>query len=209
MESVTTDPVAKATAREAGEAVSSGSFLDYTGGRPLSRIVYSAEEIAERVRAMGRAIAEAYDREADLLILGLLKGSFVFLGDLVRCIHRPLHIDFVVASSYGAGTTSSGEVDLLYNPSAPIRDRHVVIVEDIVDSGTTLNRLLEALHGRGPASVEVCALLHKHLAEDLVQEPRWVGFDAPPEFLVGYGLDHAEDFRHLPFIASLPAPSDD
>jgi len=92
----------------------------------------------------------------------------------------------------------------LYDPKAPMEGRHVLIVEDIVDSGTTLNRLCAALEKRSPASLEVCALLHKHVAENLEWEPRWVGFDAPNEFLVGYGLDHAEDFRHLPFIASLP-----
>jgi hypoxanthine phosphoribosyltransferase len=86
---------------------------------------------------------------------------------------------------------------------APIEGRHVLLVEDIVDSGNTINRLYEALEKRGPASLELCALLHKHLATDLTLEPLWTGFDAPPEFLVGYGLDHAEDFRHLPFVASL------
>lgn len=174
-----------------------------TGARRRARVVYSAEEIADRVAAMGQSITEAYPSGADLLILGLLKGSFVFLGDLVRRIQRPLHVDFLVASSYGAGTASSGEVQLLYDPAAPLRDRHVVLVEDIVDSGRTLNRMVPALEAREPASLECCALLHKHAAEELGLEPRWVGFDAPREFLVGYGLDHAEDFRHLPFIASL------
>lgn len=177
--------------------------LELTGGKPLSRIVYTSEDIARRVRAMGRAITEAYDPQDDLLILGLLKGSFIFVGDLVRQIRRPVHVDFVVASSYGAGTTTSGEVNLLYDPAAPMEGRHLVVVEDIVDSGNTVNRLVRALSTRAPASVEICALLHKHLAEHLELEPRWVGFDAPAEFLVGYGLDHAEDFRHLPFIASL------
>jgi hypoxanthine phosphoribosyltransferase len=133
----------------------------------------------------------------------LLKGSFIFLSDLVRHVDRALHVDFIVASSYGVGTTSSGEVKLLYDPTAPIEGRHIILVEDIVDSGNTINRLTRALESRRPASIELCALLHKHVAEDLVLEPRWVGFDAPSEFLVGYGLDHAEDFRHLPFVASI------
>lgn len=187
--------------REAAER----SFEAYSGGRELGRIVYSEKEIAERVADMGAEIAAAYDADADLLLLGLLKGSFVFLGDLVRCIARPLQVDFLVASSYGSGTTSSGDVKLLYNPTAPIAGRHIILVEDIVDSGTTLERLILDLEKRDPASLETCALLHKRIARNLGHEVRWVGFDAPNEFLVGYGLDHAEDFRHLPYIASLPA----
>jgi hypoxanthine phosphoribosyltransferase len=125
------------------------------------------------------------------------------MSDLVRHIDRQLHMDFIVASSYGAGTTSSGDVKLLYDPTAPIEGRHIILVEDIVDSGNTINRLARSLESRSPASVELCALLHKNIANDLALEPRWVGFDAPTEFLVGYGLDHAEDFRHLPFVASI------
>lgn len=185
------------------DAITDPEVLALTGGKPLSRIVYTAEEIAGRVDAMGRAITEAYPPEQDLLLLGLLKGSFVFLGDLVRRIGRPVQVDFLVASSYGSGTTSSGDVQLLYDPEAPLEGRHVVLVEDIVDSGNTVNRLVDALREREPGSLEICALLHKHLAEDLALEPRWVGFDAPNEFLIGYGLDYGEEFRHLPFIASL------
>ncbi|MCK5411942.1 MAG: hypoxanthine phosphoribosyltransferase [Gemmatimonadetes bacterium] len=169
----------------------------------MSRIVYSVEDIAARVRTLGDEITRAYEGEDDLLVLGLLKGSFIFLSDLVRCISRPVQVDFLVASSYGAGTTSSGQVELLYQPAAPLTGRNVILVEDIVDSGNTLNRMMEALDAHGLKSLEICALLHKHIAPHLAREARWVGFDAPPDFLVGYGLDHAEDFRHLPFIASL------
>ena len=151
---------------------------------------------------MGREITEAYGPEDDLLVLGLLKGSFILLADLVREIHAPLHVDFLVAASYGAGTVSSGDVRLLYDPEATLRGRAVVIVEDIIDSGKTLGRLLPLLEGRGPASLEVCALLHKRITS-LEREPRWVGFDAPEEFLVGYGLDYSENFRHLPYIGSI------
>lgn len=174
-----------------------------TGGRSIERIVYSAEDIAARVRSLGDEITRAYEGEDDLLVLGLLKGSFIFLSDLVRCISRPVQVDFLVASSYGAGTTSSGQVELLYQPAAPLTGRNVILVEDIVDSGNTLNRMMEALDAHGLKSLEICALLHKHIAAHLAREARWVGFDAPRDFLVGYGLDHAEDFRHLPFIASL------
>lgn len=178
-------------------------LLARTGGRELKRIVFSAAEIDRRVREMASEITRYYRPSADLLVLGLLKGSFIFLSDLVRHIDRALHVDFIVASSYGAGTTSSGDVKLLYDPTAPIAGRHVILVEDIVDSGNTINRLVKGLEARSPASIELCALLHKHVAPDLALEPRWTGFDAPPEFLVGYGLDHAEDFRHLPFVASI------
>ena len=178
-------------------------LLARTGGRELKSVVFSADAIAGRVREMGAEITQHYGPDADVLVLGLLKGSFIFLSDLVRHIDRPLHVDFIVASSYGAGTTTSGDVKLLYDPTAPIEGRHIILVEDIVDSGNTINRLARALEARSPASIELCAMLHKHIAEGLILEPRWVGFDAPTDFLVGYGLDHAEDFRHLPFVASI------
>jgi hypoxanthine phosphoribosyltransferase len=174
-----------------------------TGGRDLERIVFDEQSIARRVGEMAREIGAAYPEGEPLLVIGLLKGSFIFLADLVRQIPRPVLVDFLVAASYGSGTVSSGEVRLLYDPEASLTDRHVLLVEDIIDSGTTLNRLIPRLEARGPRSLELCALLHKHIARDLVKEPRWLGFDAPREFLVGYGLDHSEDFRNLPFIASL------
>jgi hypoxanthine phosphoribosyltransferase len=174
-----------------------------TGGQPLRRIVFSPERIAARVEEMGREIAAAYPADEELLVIGLLKGSFIFLADLVRQIERPLHVDFLVAASYGSNTVSSGSLRLVYDPEAHIGGRHVLLVEDIIDSGNTLNRLVPILRSRGPRSLELCALLHKRLAAPLTLEPRWVGFDAPPEFLVGYGLDHSENFRSLPFIASL------
>src|SRR5687768_4635760 len=174
-----------------------------TEGRDPKGVVYSTELIAARVRQLGREITGFYPPAEELLVLGLLKGSFIFLSDLVREITRPLQVDFLVASSYGAGTTTSGVVTLLYDPNAIFKDRHVILVEDIVDSGTTLNRLIPMLKEREPRSLEICTLLHKHVAANLVCEPRWVGFDAPHEFLIGYGLDHSEDYRNLPFIGSL------
>lgn len=172
------------------------------GSEPFRRVVYSAEVIAERVAELGEAITRHYDDDAGVLLLGLLKGSFIFMADLVRTIRLPLQVDFLVASSYGGGMESSGNVRLLYDPETDLAGRHVILVEDIVDSGTTLNRLIPLLETRKPRSLEICALLHKRLTT-LEREPRWVGFDAPREFLVGYGLDHAENLRHLPFIASL------
>ncbi len=171
-------------------------------GRELRRIVFTEQEIQARVAEMGQEISDAYRPDEEILVLGLLKGSFIFLADLVRKIQRPLQVDFLVASSYGSGKESSGRVHLLYDPEASLEGRNVILVEDIVDSGTTLARLLPLLEARRPRSLEVCALLHKRLAR-LDREPRWVGFDAPREFLVGYGLDYGENFRHLPFIGSL------
>ncbi len=176
--------------------------LKQTGGRRLDRVVFDEAAIGRRVAELGREVGAAYP-DGDLLVLGLLKGSFIFLSDLVRRINRPLQVDFLVAASYGTGTVSGGEVRMLYAPEARIEGRDLLLVEDIVESGRTLNRLVALLEASRPRSLEICALLHKHSAQDLVREPKFVGFDAPPAFLVGYGLDHAENFRHLPYIASL------
>jgi len=172
------------------------------GGQEIARVVYSAAEIQARVQELGAEISQTYSAADRLLVVGTLKGSFLFLADLVRFIDLPLHVDFLMASSYGVGKVSTGEVRLLYDPSAEMKGRSVLLVEDIVDTGATLSRLLPRLEARDPTSIEVCTLLHKHLVP-MDREPRWVGFDAPNEFLVGYGLDYAEDFRHLPYIASL------
>jgi hypoxanthine phosphoribosyltransferase len=171
-------------------------------GREVKRIVFSERQIADRVVELGREIGEAYP-DGDLLALGLLKGSFMFTADLVRQIPRPLQVDFIVAGSYGADTVSSGNVRLLYDPETNLEGKHVLLVEDIVDSGRTMQKLVELLALRRPRSLQICALLHKHIAEHLEHPVRFVGFDAPSEFLVGYGLDHAENFRHVPYIASL------
>jgi hypoxanthine phosphoribosyltransferase len=163
--------------------------LRRTGGKRIRSIVYDEATIARRVRELGREIGEAYP-EGDLLVLGLLKGSFIFLGDLVRQIERPLQVDFLVASSYGPEKVSSGVVRLLYDPETDVAGKHILLVEDIIDSGKTLRRLTALLGER-------------QLAPEPSPELRFVGFRAPPAFLVGYGLDHAENYRHLPFIADL------
>ena len=177
-------------------------LLRRTGGRDVKSVVFSEETIAERVRELGQDITAAYPG-GELLVLGLLKGSFIFLGDLVRQIERPLQIDFVVASSYGKSMISSGTVALLYDPETRLEGKHIVLVEDIVDSGNTLKRLITLLRGRAPRSLAICTLLDKETNHEPLVELRFVGFKAPNAFLVGYGLDHAEDFRHLPFIADL------
>jgi hypoxanthine phosphoribosyltransferase len=171
-------------------------------GRKVVRIAFDEPTIAARVKELGGEIAKGYP-EGDLLVLGLLKGSFIFLSDLVRQIIRPLQVDFLVAASYGESMVSSGHVRLLYDPETRLEGKHILLVEDIIDSGRTLNVLMDLLAVRQPRSLSICALLDKRIATQLRYDTRFVGFDAPNEFLVGYGLDHAEDFRHLPYIASL------
>ena len=182
--------------------LSTPEVLRRTGGKPVKSIIYDEQTIAARVGELGAEITAAYP-DGELIVLGLLKGSFIFLSDLVRAIHRPLQVDFLVASSYGDAMVSSGNVRLLYDPETELEGRHILLVEDIVDSGRTLNKLMALLEERSPSSLEICALLHKRIADELHYDTRFVGFDAPHEFLVGYGLDHAENFRHLPYIASL------
>ena len=172
-----------------------------TNGLAVRRVVYDAGTIAARVAALGREVSAAYP-EGELLLLGLLKGSFIFTADLSRAIDRPLQVDFMVASSYGGSTASSGNVRLLYDPATDLAGKHVLVVEDIIDTGKTLQRLLTLLAARQPASLAVCALLDKKIAPP-IPEVRFTGFECPPAFLVGYGLDYAERYRHLPFIAEL------
>jgi hypoxanthine phosphoribosyltransferase len=171
------------------------------GGR-AARVVYDQATIARRVAELGREITAAYPA-GELLLIGMLKGSFIFLADLIRGIERPLAIDFVVASSYGTGTTSSGAVTVHYRPTTPLGGKHVVLVEDIIDSGHTLRVLAAELAAAGPASLALCALLDKGLTKAHPAPLRFLGFRAPRAFLVGYGLDHAEEFRHLPYIVDL------
>ncbi|HEY7482547.1 MAG TPA: hypoxanthine phosphoribosyltransferase [Gemmatimonadales bacterium] len=182
--------------------LSTPEVLRRTGGKPVKSIVYNQETIAARVAQLGAEITRAYP-DGDLLVLGLLKGSFIFLSDLVRTIERPVQVDFLVASSYGDGKVSSGTVRLVYDPETRLEGKHILLVEDIIDTGKTLQRLMALLGPRKPQSLAICALLDKQLAPQPRPELRFVGFKAPPAFLVGYGLDHAENFRHLPFIADL------
>ncbi|HEU5171175.1 MAG TPA: hypoxanthine phosphoribosyltransferase [Gemmatimonadales bacterium] len=182
--------------------LSPSEVLRRTGGHPIKSIVYDEATIARRVAELGREITAAYP-DGELLVLGLLKGSFIFLGDLVRQIERPIQVDFLVASSYGAEKASSGVVRLLYDPETQVAGKHILLVEDIIDSGKTMRRLTTLLGERRPLSLAICALLDKQLAPERSPELRFVGFRAPPAFLVGYGLDHAENYRHLPFIADL------
>jgi hypoxanthine phosphoribosyltransferase len=168
----------------------------------IERIVISSEEIQSKIRELGEQITADY-RGQDLLLVGVLKGAFVVMADLSRHIRLPLQFDFMAVSSYGSATDSSGVVRILKDLDAAIEGRHVLIVEDIVDSGLTLQYLLRNLGARDPASLEVCALLTKpdRLKVDLA--PRYVGFEIPNRFAIGYGLDVGERYRNLPYVAAL------
>ncbi|MCU1571195.1 MAG: hpt [Naasia sp.] len=162
----------------------------------LLNLLLSEEQIRERITELCRDIERDYAGE-DLLLVGVLKGAVMVMADLARELTLPVEMDWMAVSSYGSSTKSSGVVRILKDLDTELAGRHVLIVEDIIDSGLTLSWLLENLRSRGPASVEVCALLRKPEAAKMQVDPRYVGFDIPNEFVVGYGLDYAERYRNL------------
>lgn len=168
----------------------------------VERILLSAEEIRAQVAELGRKISEDYQGK-ELVVVGILKGAAIFCADLLRQITVPVAIDFMAVSSYGASTKSSGVMRILKDLDESIEGKHVLLVEDIVDTGLTLNYLREYLEGRNPASLRVCVLLDKpsRRKTDITVEYR--GFEIPDEFVVGYGLDYAEKYRNLPYISVL------
>lgn len=168
----------------------------------LERVLFTREELAHRVAEIGAQITADY-AGADLLVVSVLRGAAIFAADLVRAIELPLEMDFMAASSYGAGTESSGVVRILKDLASSIEGRHVLIVEDVLDSGLTLRSLIDELAPRGPASIEVAVLLHKNVPNQAGVACRYVGFECPDEFIVGYGLDYAEQYRNLPYIGVL------
>jgi hypoxanthine phosphoribosyltransferase len=165
-------------------------------------IFFPKEVIDRRVRELAAEISRDYQGK-DLLIVGVLKGAFIFMADLIRDLTIPCRIDFVRLASYGAGSTSSGEIRITKDLETPIAGRDVLIVEDIVDTGLTLSRLLEELRGRRPASLRVCAFLDKHERRQIPFTADYVGFTIPDGFVVGYGLDYNERFRFLPDVCVL------
>jgi hypoxanthine phosphoribosyltransferase len=171
-------------------------------GERLGDVLVSAEALQQRVLELGAEISRDYVGR-DLLLICVLKGAVLFLSDLMRAIDVPCQVDFMAVASYGSATDSSGVVRILKDLDAPIAERDVVIVEDIVDSGLTLQYLLRSLGARDPASVEVCALLTKPDRRKVDLPIRYVGFEIANRFAVGYGLDHAERYRNLPFVAAL------
>jgi hypoxanthine phosphoribosyltransferase len=170
-------------------------------GRTM-RVLHDEQEIAKRVGELGSQIRADLGSN-EVILLCILKGSFIFTADLARTISGPVRVEFLGVKSYGDGTTSSGAVQITHDLTAPIAGKHVVLVEDIIDTGLTIRYLLETLRARSPASLRVCALFERPLAESAVH-PDYVGFQlAGQEFIVGYGLDWAQRFRNLPFVAEI------
>lgn len=168
-----------------------------------TRPLIAAEEIAARVDALAAEIEAAFRDSKRLVVVGLLRGSFVFVADLVRRLTLPLEVDFLEVASYGTATESSGEVRILKDLRTPIEGRDVLVVEDIVDTGRTLARVLDLLAARRPARLEVCALLSKPARREVEVPVRWIGFEIPDVFVVGYGIDYAQQNRNLPWIGAV------
>jgi hypoxanthine phosphoribosyltransferase len=168
----------------------------------IEKVLISQERIAERVAELAAEIDADYAGR-EILLVGVLKGAVMIMADLARALRTPVSMEFMAVSSYGSATSSSGVVRILKDLDRDVVDKHVLVVEDIIDSGLTLNWLLRNLHSRGPATVEVCALLRKPDAAKVEIPMRYVGFDIPADFVVGYGLDYAERYRDLPFVGLL------
>src|SRR5918993_457901 len=168
----------------------------------VKEVLITSEDIMEKVRELGKRITEDYRGER-LLLVGILRGAVVFLSDLMRHLQLPCEIDFMEVSSYGADTTSSGVVRILKDLEEDITGRHVLIVEDIIDTGLTLSYLRRSLLTRGPASLEICALVTKPSRRRVELDVKYLGFEVPDEFVVGYGLDYAGAYRNLPDICVL------
>ncbi len=171
-------------------------------GEDLERVLLTEEQLRKRMDEIAAQIDADYAGQ-DVLLVGVLKGAVMVMADLARRISAPVAMDWMAVSSYGSGTKSSGVVRILKDLDADLTGRHVLIVEDIIDSGLTLSWLLANLRSRDPASVEIATMLRKPDAAKVEVEVRYVGFDIPNEFVVGYGLDYAEKYRNLPFVGTL------
>ena len=168
----------------------------------LTEVLYSKEEIDAKIRELAAQIDRDYEGE-DVLLVGVLKGAVMVMADLARTLHSPVTMDWMAVSSYGAGTTSSGVVRILKDLETDIKDRDVLIVEDVIDSGLTLSWLVGNLKSRGPKSVEIYTMVRKPLAFDVDLDVKYIGFDLPNEFIIGYGLDFAEKYRNLDVVGIL------
>ncbi|MEW6058635.1 MAG: hypoxanthine phosphoribosyltransferase [Actinomycetota bacterium] len=168
----------------------------------MDHVLLTEEQIQNKLRELGALVTRDYQGRVPLLV-AVLKGAFVLMADLARHIHIPVEFDFMAVASYGASTQTSGVVRILKDLDHDIEARHVLLVEDIVDTGLTLNYLLKNLKGRRPASLEVCALLQKVGLQRVPLDLKYVGFQIPPEFVIGYGLDFGERYRNLPYIGTL------
>lgn len=168
----------------------------------MKAVLYTKEEVAARVKAMGEQLTRDYEGELPLVV-GVLRGSFIFMADLVRSIQTPLELDFVAATSYGSWAVSTGKVEMRLDLEKDIMGRHVILVEDILDTGRTLSKLVEELKKRHPASLKLCVLLDKPERRVTEIEADYVGFRVPDEFVVGCGLDFNQQYRQLPYIGIL------
>ena len=168
----------------------------------VGKVLIDEDRLQERIRELGRELSQDYAGR-ELLLVGVLKGAVFFMADLMRSITVPCEIDFMAISSYGASTDSSGVVRILKDLDINIEGRHVLVVEDIIDSGLTLSYLIRNLESREPATLEVCALLTKPSRREIDVPVRYVGFEIPNKFVVGYGLDFAERYRNLPYVGVL------
>ena len=170
--------------------------------KDIDRIFFSAEELDAKVKALGAEISEDYKDKMPIFV-GILKGSFVFTADLMRAVDTYCDIDFMAVSSYGSGTTTTGAVKINKDLSYNVEGRHILLIEDILDSGVTLSYLRDYIGARKPASIKICTLLDKPARRRADIQPDYVGFECPDEFIVGYGLDYAERYRNLPYIGVL------
>lgn len=170
----------------------------------ITKILIKEDEIREIVEELGREITQHYQETGgDLVVVGLLRGSFIFMADLLRRIHYPLIVDFMAVSSYGDGTSSSGDVKIVMDLDESVEGKHVLLVEDIIDTGNTFNKVIRMMQNRNPSSVRVCTFLNKP-SRRLVEVPiDFCGKDIPDEFVCGYGLDYAQKYRNLPYVGVL------
>ena len=171
---------------------------------PKLNVMISRDEIAQKVAELGKQINEYYDNsDKELILVGLLRGSVIFMADLCRVIDKPHEFDFMTASSYAKGTVSSGDVKILKDLDSDIRGKDVLIVEDIIDSGRTLSKVVEILKTREPNSIELCTLVSKPSRREIEMDVRFLGFEVEDRFIVGYGLDYEQKYRNLPFIGEI------
>ncbi|MFH0256007.1 hypoxanthine phosphoribosyltransferase [Vibrio rumoiensis] len=166
-------------------------------------VMISEQDVQDRVKALGKSIAEHYQGSENLVIVGLLRGSYVFMADLSRSIDLNHQIDFMTASSYGNSMTSSRDVRILKDLDDDIKGKDVLLVEDIIDTGNTLSKVCEILEIREPNSIEICTLLDKPSRREVHVDAKWIGFEIPDEFVVGVGIDYAQNYRHLPYIGKV------
>jgi len=178
------------------------NLIEQVIANDIENVLITSEDIQAKVRELGRQISTDY-ADKNLLLVGILRGAFIFLADLIREMHIHVETDFIAISSYGSSTTTSGVVRILKDLDDDIEGKHVLIIEDILDTGLTLNYLVKNLTSRRPASLEICSFIIKEGKQRVPIEPKYTGFVVPNTFVVGYGLDYAQKYRNLPFIGTL------